>query len=279
MALATVLLYIAVTFMRPGEILRGWEGFPFAAIFGALATGGVLLSLLLRPRRFWNQPHDRYVLGFLAAALVSNATWGWFGGGIVALKILAPTVLCYFLIRAVVRTPSDLRWIGATLVAAVVFQAANGINQYWRGTGLGDVEALEAHDVDYEPPPEPWHDPELDAPDAPDPPPLLQPDYRTTIRRIRGTGIFNDPNDLGMAFVVVLPFLLGPIFAGRTRLATRALALLLAVPIVVALFYTNSRGAMLALGAVLVSYCWRWGKIIGIFMAVVGLTAIIALGP
>src|SRR4029077_4435599 len=104
MALATVLVYLAAVYIRPGEIIPGWEGFPFALITQAIATSAVALSLALRPRRFWNQPHDRYVLGFFAAAVLSNAAWGWFGGAYIAIETMAPALVCYFLIRSAIRS-------------------------------------------------------------------------------------------------------------------------------------------------------------------------------
>ena len=82
MALAMVLLYLLVLYLRPGEVIAGWVGFPFAAITQTAATLAVVLSITLRPRKFWNQPHDRYVIGFFVTTLLSNVAWGWVGGAL-----------------------------------------------------------------------------------------------------------------------------------------------------------------------------------------------------
>lgn len=261
MALATVLLYLVVIYVRPGEVIEGWEGFPFAAIVQAVSAIAVALSLAVRPRSFWNQPHDRYVAGFFAASLLSNVAWGWFGGAYRTLLDVGPQVVCYFLLRGAIRSARDLRWVGYTLVAATLFQAVVGIAQFQSGVGLGGVSVIETHT-----------DADAQADDQADEDP-------GAVRRIRGTGIFNDPNDLAMAFVVAVPFLLGPIVRRRSPLPARALASASLVPILTALYYTNSRGGVLGLGAVLVLYCWRVGKAAGTLIAVVGLTALIALGP
>jgi hypothetical protein len=255
MAFATVLLCLVTIYVRPGEVIPGWEGFPFAAIALGIATVAMLVSLVFQPRRFWNQPQDRYVFGFFVAAIISNPSWGWFGGAIVAFNVMAPTVLCYYLLRASVVTSRQLRWVGYTLVLATLFQAANGIYQYRSGVSLVGASAIEAN---------------VEATDNTE---------ESIMRRIRGTGIFNDPNDLAMAFVGVVPFLLGPILRRRTRIGARLVAAALLTPLITALFYTNSRGGILGLGAALVASCWRIGRVAGIFVAALGLAVLIAIGP
>lgn len=256
MALLSVLLYVLVVYIRPAEVLPGWDGFPFAAIAQVSAMVVVAVGLLFRPRRFWNQPHDKYVLGFYVSAIVSNIAWGWFGGGYFAMDALAPVVICYFLLRASVRSERQLRWAGYVLVAATLFQAVNGISQFRTGVGLGGVVALEYPTGMSGSEPQPG-----------------------AVRRIRGTGIFNDPNDLAMAFVAVTPLLIGVIVRRRARLRNRIVATVSWLPIAVALYYTNSRGGILGLGAVLAPFCWRFGKVLGTVAAGIGLLGLVALGP
>ena len=265
MALVTVLLYLVVLYVRPGEVVAGWEGFPFAAITEVVSVIAVGASLVLRPRAFWRQPHDRYLAGFFAATLISNIAWGWFGGAYIALLRTGPPMLCYFLLRASIRSARDLRWVGYTILAATLFQAANGISQFKTGVGLGGVSAIDTHldvDADNEDAADANADGELDE-----------------VRRIRGTGIFNDPNDLAMVFVIAVPLLLGPILRKGSRAGVRVLASGALAPIVTALYYTNSRGGVLGLAAAVFPYCWRFGKTLGIVLTGLGLTALIALGP
>ncbi len=258
MAFGTVLLYLLLVYIRPGEVLPVLEGLPIALVTQVLSLVAVGLSLLLRPRNVVNQPHDRYVLGFFGATLVSNIAWGWFGGAVEAFVKNGPQVAAYFMLRGAVRTPRHLRWVGYAIVAATLFQAANGIAQFRSGVGLGGVAALDSRldNVDQN------LDGDLDP-----------------VRRIRGTGIFNDPNDLAMAFVVIVPLVVGPLLYRRSRLWLRAAAVAVLSPVLTALYYTNSRGGILGLGAALLPYCFKFGKIVGALVATVGVVGLLAFGP
>lgn len=254
MAIAAVVLYLAVLYVRPGEIIPAWQGYSFAAITEILALIVVAMSWLTRPRSFLNQPLDVFVMGFFLAAVLSNPAFGWIGGAQVALVLLAPPVLCYFLIRGAVRTPRHLRVLGYALVTLTLFQAVNGIAQFRTGVGLGNIEAYQQRVTTT----------------------IDGAEDEGEVARIRGTGIFNDPNDLAMAFAVVMPFLVGPMLAKGTTFLGRVLAAGLSVPVLVALYLTNSRGGVLGLAAALVPYVWRSGRWLTKIVIVVGL--VVALG-
>lgn len=256
MAYLLALLYLACIYLRPAEIVPGWETFPFAACIAAVSALCMAGSLVLRPRRFWNLPQDWFVLGFLVAVVVSNAAWGWMSGAVEALLAIAPAIFCYFLLRGAVETPRQLRWVGYTLLALTLFHAANGIVQFHTGIGLGGVVPVEAHPLDA--------DEEADA----------------ETRRIRGTGIFNDPNDLALTLVVMVPFLVGPLIRRATQMSVRVGAFVLLLPILIALYYTNSRGGMLGLAAALLPYGYRrFGRFVGLVTSGAGLALLIFLGP
>src|SRR4029450_8314255 len=102
MAYLLALLYLACIYLRPAEIVPGWETFPFAACIAAVSALCMAGSLVLRPRRFWNLPQDWFVLGFLVAVAASNAAWGWMSGAVEAMLAIAPAIFCYFLLRRAV---------------------------------------------------------------------------------------------------------------------------------------------------------------------------------
>lgn len=259
MAIASVLLYLAVIYIRPGEIFVSWQGFPFVAITEVLALLAVGVSWLIRPKNFIDQPQDLFVIGFVATAIASNPAWGWMGGAVVAADILLPILGGYLLIRAAVRSPKHLRWIANALVVLTLFQAINGIVQFVTGTGLGNVSAFEQRVQQQE------------ITDG-----TVQPE---TVARIRGTGIFNDPNDLALAFVGVMPFLIGPMLVRRTPILKRIVLGLVAIPILAALFYTNSRGGMLGALAGMTPYLWRSKSMLPRVLVVLGVVALLVLGP
>jgi putative inorganic carbon (HCO3(-)) transporter len=256
MAYLLALLYLACVYLRPAEIIPGWEEFPFAVVVATAAAITVIGSLVLRPRHFWNLPQDGFVLAFLAAVAASNAAWGWMSGALQGTLAMAPAIFCYFLLRSAIESPAQLRGVTHALVALTLFQTVNGIVQFHTGSGIGGVVPIEAQSLQV--------DDENDA----------------EIRRIRGTGIFNDPNDLALTLVVAVPFLAGPLVRRTTRLRVRTLAAFLLVPIVLALYYTNSRGGMLGLAAALLPYGYRrFGKLAGAGAVTAGLALIVALGP
>ncbi len=255
MSIATAILYIAILYVRPGEINPALESLRLAATTGALGIIVMLVAWVARPRAFLNQPIDFYVAGFFLAIVLSNPAWGWIEGGRQALVAIIPSLVSYLLIRSAVREPRHLRYLGTALVILTLFQAVNGILQYHTGVGFGEVEATEqrVYGLGDEAQSEP-----------------------SSVRRIKGTGIFNDPNDLAMAFVAVIPFLVGPIISSSTNFAARFMSMLAVVPMLVALLYTSSRGGVLGLLAAMSPYAWRRGGWLKkVVIAIIAVTVVI----
>src|SRR5262249_53378131 len=157
--------------------IDGWETVPFAGVVAAVAAVCAAGSLALRPRRFWDVPQDWFVIGFFVAIVASNAAWGWVGGAFQAFVAMAPAGLAYFLLRIAVESPRQLRLVGYTLVALTLWHAANGVVQFHTGVGLGGIVPVAANSFDTD-----------------------EEGTALETQRVRGTGIFNDPNDLALAF-------------------------------------------------------------------------------
>jgi len=100
------------------------------------------------------------------------------------------------------------------------------------------------------------------------------------VLRIRGAGIFNDPNDLAVTFVTAIPLLVA-LARGATPARSRYLLFGLALlTVLVALYFTNSRGGIVALAASASVYAYRrLGKWVATFSVVAVAIAIVALGP
>src|SRR2546426_36467 len=186
MLFVSLVLYLAAIYIRPGEIVSGWEAVPFVQIITGIASVVAVLTLLLSPRRLPFLPQDKCVVAFYAVAIISNLTWGWFYGAYFAMYQLSSVVFCYFLIRLAVRTDRQLKAIVSVILLLTLFQALNGIIQYQTGIGLGNVSVLQARASDTS----------------------SEADNFQGPARIRGTGIFNDPNDLALLLVVAVPFAL-----------------------------------------------------------------------
>ena len=215
MLYACLLVYITLIYVRPAEIVESWVAIPFVDILTVIAGVILVFSIAAKPRRFINLPHDKLLLAFWAIIGISSFKV-WISGVFYAWLAFMPAVFCYFLIRAGVQTERQLKGVVYLLILLNTFLAVNGIVQYHTGIGLGNVTM--------------------------------------TLDRIYGTGIFNDPNDLGMTFVMTVPFLLVTIGQRSTWLIFRILGVVTLAVILTAMYYTNSRGAIVGLGATLVAF-------------------------
>jgi hypothetical protein len=77
------------------------------------------------------------------------------------------------------------------------------------------------------------------------------------VARIRGTGIFGDPNDLAMALLIAFPFLFTAVLDAGTGMLRRLLALALLAVLLYAVFLTQSRGGFMGLAVLGAAYVYR----------------------
>lgn len=251
MSYVLTLAYVALLYVRPGELVPEWTGVPFVAATGVLAALAAAWSLLLRPKAFADLPNDWCFLGFVAAATLSIPANGWVGGGYYTLLKLLPLLLLYLLIRVALRTQRQLRGFVLLLIVLTLFQGVNGVVQYWTGAGFGDstayAERYERGDEN-----------------------LLGQTGVTIERRVRGTGIFGDPNDLAMSLVIVFPFLFSAVLTREPGMIRRLAALAALGLLVYALLLTQSRGGLVGLTALSTAYMYRRsGRVVPVVAAVV----------
>jgi O-antigen ligase len=152
--------------------------------------------------------------------MISKVVNGWSGGALFVFALFAPVILAFVLLSNAADTRSRMRTTMAVFAACAAVLAVHGIEQAVTGIGWTGVEMSQE-------------------------------------TRIQYVGIFNDPNDLGMLFVMCLPmaFYLGSRggLLGLRRLFWWAAAGLL----VYGIYLTNSRGTLLALVAILGVYVWQ----------------------
>lgn len=224
MAFTSLILFLLAVYLRPGEIIPAWRGFPIAYVvlpICALLTG---LGLIFR-RDFAPVRADLYAVLFLVVAMISTIVNGWSGGVLMVLTTLGPSIIGYFVTRCAVGSIPSLERAGRLIVLLSAFLAGNGLLQYYTGHGLGDVQALTVSAV---------------TPDA-------QPDEESDAEtRIRGTGIFNDPNDLAFALVIGAPLTFW-LWRSTRGVLKKSLSLAALGTIVYAIALTRSRGGLLGL--------------------------------
>jgi len=258
MLFGAMLLYLGIVYIRPGEVLPGWIGFPFLHIAAVVALITAAVSLFLDRRYPTRSPLDGAVLLFCAVIAISNPLNGWLGGATKGISAFAPVAFCYFLIRLAVRTRRQFTLTVGCLVVLSLFQASNGILQFYTGQGLGNVTAYRLS---------PGVEGVEDREDG----------ERV---RIRGTGIFNDPNDLAMALVMVVPFLVSGVIGPGIRTVRRLVSVLALGPLLTAIALTNSRGGTLALASIGVAQAVRrFGYAVGGVVAALVVVAAVAVGP
>jgi O-antigen ligase len=231
------LLVTATLFIRPGEIVPDFRGWPIyeCLILACLAVSlpGVLKQL--SARSLSENPITACVVGLLAAVVLSHLvhfrTWEARELGKEFLKIVIYYLLLVAAVDSEARLKGFLRWLLAlvALAAVLALLSAHHVIQ------LPGVEFLAQRDVD------------------------KATGQEITIPRLMSTGIFADPNDLAMilvAGVVIALWSAADPAAGILRF--------LGLPLVglfgYAIYATQSRGGLLALMGALLALCHaRWG--------------------
>lgn len=161
----------------------------------------------------------------------SVAINGWLGGAVKALTDLLPSFVLFYLLVTTLTTLSRHRKFMAVMITCALIMAAHGINQSQTGIGWSSAQVVQGSRITY-------------------------------------VGLFNDPNDLAVAFVVVLPMLAFMLSRARSNFE-RLIWIGATATVIYALYLTNSRGGMLA---ALAQYFVYAANRIGLFKA--GVTAI-----
>ncbi len=222
-AFLLTLLYIFLLYVRPLDLVEGYEDLPVMMWLGLAALAAAVAAWLVTPpsRRaslFDPQPWLTVVFAFLA--MLPWAFIGWFDEVILTATQMQSVVGASFMVLLTVQTMNRLRWFVGVLVLAFVIMTAQGFVSYYSGW-RHDTFVMDQR-VDAEPD------------EAP-----------TFIYRLRHTGFLNDPNDFAQSLVTLLP-LVAVAWRPRKPLANYAVVL----PLIGAFFWgvvlTHSRGGLVA---------------------------------
>ena len=243
MAFLFFLLYLTVIYLRPGEWVPGLAGWQLLDITTIGTAFFLALQAALTKRGLVRVPHNRMMLGLFAAILASHLVHTYVSGFAGALVGFSKTVIMYFLVVNALNSPRKMQVTLWLLAGLTLLMALQGIEQAKTGVGLAGQG--------------------------------LSGDGRIT-----WVGIFEDPNDLALAFVIVVPILLGYLFGP----AFFAFKWILAFPMGILLYgtyLTNSRGGVLAL-MVAVAFFFikrsRW-RVVGGMVGGLLAAAVFAFGP
>lgn len=249
MAFILVLVYIAVLFIRPMEWLPIVRGVP---ILDFVAGATILATLIQLPQSKWklkNAPQNLLLIGFFFACLMSHVRHGYLEAFGVTFQTFGKLVLLYFLIVMNVNSVRRFRLLVAVMIAGCLFMTFHGILQYHRGVGLGGL------------------------------PPIY--DHHRGEYRVVGFGFFNDPNDLALILVTVLPFIIRTSYQKGVAIVWRVLSVGAIAAMCYCIFRTNSRGGWLALGAMLTTYFVTHfaSKKVGIIVGICVVLMLFVVGP
>ena len=251
MAYLLTLVYIALYYLRPFEWSPAFREYPVLPVVGGVGFLCVIFSKFRKAGRWFENGADLMMIGFMLAIGLSHVSHFWFGGAWISMEKFFPVFVGYFLVAHSPDSKGKLEGLITVVILCTVVLAVVGIVQYHTGTAIGGATLLIER---------------------------AQDGYGKVIaeyKRIRWLGPFNDPNDLALAFVLVIPFLLH-------RLAEKKylFPLLFLPPVVYALYLTNSRGAVLALAiSIMTFFVIRKGKWKGALLALVAIGLIVLFGP
>ncbi|MFA5014845.1 MAG: O-antigen ligase family protein [Actinomycetota bacterium] len=246
MAFISLLLYITVIYLRPAEwffLFYGWQLLDILAI----AMGVFLIFSLIKTKtKFTKAPQNIFILGFLGALIASHLSHFYFYGALSAFTDFSKTVIMFFLIVNLVNSIKKFKITIWLLIILTLILAVQGIMQYRTGFGLAGQ-------------------------------PL------TKDGRITWIGIFDNPNDLALALVMIVPFLLNSIF-GYSAARYKIIGLPILGILLYAIYLTNSRGGMVALLAVVFFYFLlrlmrKRHPILGIIIGVILVVLLFMHGP
>lgn len=235
--------YLLFLYTRPQDFVEALKSVPIMVALSVATFALMVLHMAIRHRAvvLARVPQNMLMLWFFAAMIMSHVVRANPATTIETTMEFLPTIVMYFLIATLVSSHFKLKFTVNLIVLSTLFLAGSGFLQHFTGTGLGGKESYEG--------------------------------------RIQAIGIFSDPNDLGLALVVVMPFFYLKL-TEFSRLWQKPLALIGLVAILYALFLTQSRGGILALGVMLVLMLTRrLGRTFGLIAGGVVFLAIFALAP
>lgn len=216
MSFILLLLYFFCIFIRPQDWISMFYQKPLViGIVIAAFICLVLERLFMSKQGFTKVPQNKLLTGFYLAILLSHASHTYFGGMISSFNLFLIVYLSYFLILNCVGSYFKMQgalWFMVVLIVSLVFQ---GMYQLENGYGWAGQ------------------------------PPYITGQLLDTVIRIKWVGIFSDPNDLALAFVMAAGIMMAFVF-GKTGFFTRITSFVLLGILLYGIYLTNSRGGLLA---------------------------------
>ncbi|MGY1457200.1 O-antigen ligase family protein [Luteimonas sp. A534] len=234
-----LLTWLGLVLIRPQEYPALVDlGIPILPIAMLGALGTWVIS---NERRRFNQPTYLLFAAFIVVALFTVVVNGWAGGAVVRFFQFLPTLLALVLIAQASYLQKNCFRIMWVIALCAVVLTIHGIEQVKLGQGWTGMPTVQDGRIQY-------------------------------------VGIFSDPNDLAMLFIIAIPMAL--LMAGRggalgmRRLFWWSVALLLLYGV----YLTDSRGSFLAVMAMAGVWLWlRRGLVVAGTLGAAGMAGLMML--
>lgn len=217
-----LMLYTAAIFIRPQEWSENGFDFPVIRVFIIIAF---IAYLLAQKPKFWGV-QGWCLLGLVLVIILSGLTNGWITGGFISANdFIISSVIPYLLYSSLISGTKKLKIVFAIFLFATLFMIHHGYSQISSPEGIG------------------WSGHAL-----------------SQGTRITYLGFFNDPNDLGMFFVMNIPIVFYFYKQSKSFVIKSVMLIILAL-ILWGIYKTNSRGTLLGgLALVGLYFVFRYGK-------------------
>ena len=163
-----MLLYLVFVLVRPQDYPQ-WQNAGLP-VLPILLVAAFLFWLPSR-RKDLGAPQNLLLFAFLLVLMLSQIFNGWMGGAMAQLSSFGPALMTFLVLSHAVTERKRVTTTMALIVLCSVLLAIHGIEQAQIGVGWTGAELSQG-------------------------------------TRIQYVGIFNDPNDLGLLFVIALPMAL-----------------------------------------------------------------------
>jgi O-antigen ligase len=228
-------LYFVTYYLTPATIFGPLAPFRVEMILAILV---IVISIPRLPGSIvLKTPQSLALVGLTLAIFLSVlASLLWFGGALSAMLSFVPCAFAYYLACLHCNSIKRLRVLALMLILVCMFVIANGLIESAQG-----VQESRSQQPDYS------GTPYLLA---------MGNDAGAVILRLRGLGEINDPNDFGQLLVCVIPLVF--IFWLPKRSFRNFFLVLLPVGLLLyGTYLTHSRGALLALMAIIIGAARR----------------------
>jgi O-antigen ligase len=245
-----VCLYVAVLLLRPQEWYEPVKGYELVNI---IAIPTILIAFIQQSKSsaggfLLRNRFSQAMLGLFASVMLSQLVRLRISGAVDAVREFGKVVILFYLVAILVNTPRRVKTMMWVIIGSSMILAYHTYLQIQTGHGFGNIEPYGSYD--------------------------------TGEFRVIGSGIFADPNDFAMLYLMATPFAFCLLTAGGP-IAGKLVLLCSLPPMVYVLYFTQSRGGVIGFCAMIIAYFWTTTKNLAIrlLLVVALLSAIAVFGP